>query len=92
MVRMHIACYETEREYLVSCLLQLARTENASSIAVNQQPQQQFRRVWWRTLVTVLIVNRGQIKLGNHIDNESSQMVWRQPASRKLICRSSVFS
>ena len=78
MVWVHIASYETERYHFVGRLFDLARTENASGIAVKQQPQQYFRCVWWRALVTILVVNSTQIKLGNQIDNETSQMVRRQ--------------
>lgn len=78
MVGMHVARDKTEREYFVGRFFDLTRTENARGVAVKQQSQQYFWCVWWRTLVTVLAVNLVQVKLGNHIDNETSQMVWRQ--------------
>jgi hypothetical protein len=91
VVRVHVTGNEAQGDYFVGGSFNLTRTENTRCITIKQQSQQHFRCVWWCTLVTILLVNWPQIKLGNHIDNESSQVIGRQDIAQRDL-QASVFS
>ncbi len=63
---------------LIGGLFNLPRTEHPSGIAIEQQAQQNFRRV--RLAATSLIANVDaiQVKLGNHVHDKAGQVVGRQ--------------
>src|SRR5437867_10366172 len=72
---MHVACDEAERQVLVCGLFNLARTEHTRGVAIEQQTQQDFRCIRWRTTRPIAGIDGCQVEQGNHVDNEACQMV-----------------
>ena len=56
----------------------LARTEHAADVTVQQQAQQYFRRIRLSATRRILRVDRAQIQHGNHGHDETGQMIGRQ--------------
>jgi hypothetical protein len=78
VVEMHVTGDESEWQHFVGRLFNLARTEHPRRIPVDQQSQQQFQGVGWRSFVAILLINAAQVKLAYNVYREPGQVVGRQ--------------
>ena len=78
MIRMQPPGNVPKWDTLIGGFLDLARTEQPGGIAVEQQPQQNFRRNGFSPLGSIFRINLTQIKLGDQIHHKARQMLFRQ--------------
>jgi len=78
VVGMQTACDIAKGDRLIGGLFNLPRTEHPGGIAVEQQAQQNFRRVRLAAASPIVNVDAIQVKLSNHVHDEAGQMVGRQ--------------
>ena len=83
MVRVHVPGDITKWNRFIRRTLQLARTEGAGCIAVEQQSQQHFRRIGHPAAVAVPLVDFTQVKQRYNADDESGQVLFRQRFSQR---------
>lgn len=72
---MQIACDEAKRHVLVGSTLDLARTEDSSRIAVQQQTQQDFRGICCPSSLSITGIQRREVQLGHRVYDEAGQMI-----------------
>ena len=75
---MQSASDKAKRQELVGGCLQLARTEHARRIAIEQQAQQHLRRERLTADRRIPRVKTTQVQQANHADDKPRQMVERQ--------------
>jgi hypothetical protein len=79
---MLVACDEAERHRLIGRALDLARTEYASGIAIQQQAQQHFGGVGFPTARPVVRIQGREVKQSHAVYHEAGQMVGRQTVAQ----------
>ena len=77
MVGMQVARKKTEGNRFVGGLFELARTEHAGGVAIEQQPQEQFRRKRCPAHRGITRIDGAQVQQGNDAHNEAGQMIGR---------------
>ena len=83
MIRMEAARKEVERHRLVGCPFNLAGTEGACGVAIKQQTSKNFRCDGLATAWTIVGVERTEVQVRDHVDDEACQMVRRQTFTQR---------
>ena len=83
MIRMEAARKEVERHRLVGRPFNLAGTQGACGIAIQQQTSKNVRRDGLATAWTIVGVESTQVQLRDHVDDEACQMIRRQTFAQR---------
>ena len=86
VVGMLVAGKITESQVIERARLNLARTVDASRIAIQKQPHHHLRRVGRLTpaiLLLIRLVDRAQIQSRNHIDQKTRQVRLGKPIVKR---------
>ena len=82
MVGMEVAGNEAEGGSLIGGSFEFARGEGAGGVAVGQQAEEEFRSVGSSASRLVAIVDGREVEMGNHVDDEASEVVGRQAVAQ----------
>jgi hypothetical protein len=73
-IRMQAPSDEAERQHFVSGLLDTPRTEHARGVAVEQQRQENLRRIGDSAAIRIARIDQAQIELRHQVYDKTGQM------------------
>ena len=82
MVRVQVASNEAEGGRFIGRAFNLARGEGAGGIAIGEQAEEELGGVGSTAARVIAGIQRREIQLGNHIDDEAGEMVRRQQVTQ----------